>query len=157
MNCNQAREYLLDLAQAEALQREKLPPAAEQHLKSCSACAAELASLRATMSLLDEWQAPEVSPYFDSRLGARLREAAAEQRAGWFAWLRKPALAAALAVLMVMGGLIFRSAPQHSQVAQNTPDKVDTAVNDLKDLDQNLDMYANFDVLDELSTQTENP
>jgi anti-sigma factor RsiW len=157
MNCNQAREYLLDLAQAEGPQGEGLPPEAKEHLNSCSACAAELASLRATMSLLDEWQAPEVSPYFDQRLGARLREAAAQARAGWFAWLRKPALAAALALLMVMGSLIYRSAPEHSQVAQNAPDKVDTAVNDLKDLDQNLDMYANFDVLDELSTQTENP
>ncbi len=157
MNCNQAREYLLDLAQAESLQQASLPPEVEQHLKSCSACAVELASMRATMSLLDEWQAPEVSPYFDSRLGARLREATAEARAGWFAWLRKPALAAALAVLMVMGALIFRSAPEHSQVAQNPAVKVDNALNDVKDLDQNLDMYANFDVLDELSNQTENP
>ncbi len=37
------------------------------------------------MSLLDEWQAPEPSPYFDVRLNARLREeaATAKQPAGW--------------------------------------------------------------------------
>jgi anti-sigma factor RsiW len=157
MNCNQAREYLLDLAQAEG---QALPPEAAQHVNSCTACAGELASLRATMSLLDEWQAPEVSPYFDQRLGVRLREAAAETRVGWLGWLRKPALAAALAVLMVMGALIYRSAPEHSQNAQDNiarQQQHDTVLNDVNDLDRNLDMYANFDVLDELSTQTENP
>ena len=33
------------------------------------------------MALLDEWQVPEPSPYFDVRLHARLREEAAHQSA----------------------------------------------------------------------------
>ena len=40
--------------------------------------------MRATMALLDTWKAPEPSPYFMTRLGARLREerAGAARQAG---------------------------------------------------------------------------
>ena len=60
------------------------------------------------MALLDQWQAPEPSPYFDVRLQARLREEMAKPQAGWLAWFRRPVLAAALTVLMGVGvGLFF--------------------------------------------------
>jgi len=49
------------------------------------------------MALLDEWQAPEPSPVFDTRLQARLREEQSRQPASWWAWIRRPALAGALA------------------------------------------------------------
>ena len=41
----------------------------------------ELASLQQTMGLLDEWQAPEPSPYFATRLQARMREECCRRRA----------------------------------------------------------------------------
>jgi anti-sigma factor RsiW len=79
-----------------------------KHLGSCAGCANELKSMRATMALLDEWQAPEPSPYFDVRLQARLREEMAKPQAGWLQWFRRPVLAAALTVLMGVGvGLFF--------------------------------------------------
>jgi len=161
MKCNEAREHLLDLAQAGGAAGNGSE--AERHFATCSACGAELASMRATMSLLDEWQAPEVSPYFDQRLRARVREAAAEQRSGWVSWLRKPAIAAAFAVLMVLGISLYRSAPWHSgakpnDVVASAQQQRGTAVSDLKDLDQNLDLYANFDTLDDLAdNQEQNP
>ena len=46
-------------------------PSVQEHLQECDACAEEFASLQHTMALLDEWQAPEPSPYFSSRLRAR--------------------------------------------------------------------------------------
>ena len=49
-------------------------PEVKAHLDSCTECAGKLEAFRQTMSLLDEWQAPEPSPYFDVRLRARLRE-----------------------------------------------------------------------------------
>jgi anti-sigma factor RsiW len=162
MNCNEAREHLLDLAPADAMRVTSSP--VEEHVRGCPACATELESLRATMALLEEWQAPEVSPYFDSRLRARVREVAEERGLSWLDWLRRPAIAGALAILMVVGAIVFRSAPQHNGskapqngnsplVAQGTTQQPGTAVTDLKDLDQNLDMYANFDMLDEISSQ----
>ncbi len=54
---------------------ETASPQLQEHLRSCAACARELASFQQTMSVLDEWQAPEPSPYFSSRLRARMREA----------------------------------------------------------------------------------
>src|SRR5688572_29525395 len=101
MKCNQAREYLLDLAEGQS----PVPPEVRQHLASCPGCAAEMQSLKATMSLLDEWKAPEPSPYFDSKLAARLREerAAAAQPRGVMAWLGlrwQQAAAVALAAVM---------------------------------------------------------
>jgi len=63
---------------------------------------------RQTMALLDEWKAPEPSPYFDVRLQARLREEMAKPQAGWLSWFRRPVLAAALTVLLGVGvGLFF--------------------------------------------------
>ena len=68
---------------------------AGEHLRSCSDCAGKLNEVRKTMALLDEWQAPELSPYFDTRLQARLREEKAKEAVprGFLAWIRKPALA----------------------------------------------------------------
>jgi predicted anti-sigma-YlaC factor YlaD len=158
MNCEQMREHLLDLAAGSKPEAET-----DQHLRACAACASQLQEMRQTMSLLDEWQAPEPSPYFDVRLRARMREAAARPR-GWLAWLRKPALAVAMAVLMVAGISLFRSArPLGNSPAAITSGEVKmaaqtgSAVADLQDLDKNHDLFANFDVLDELEPQNVNP
>jgi anti-sigma factor RsiW len=147
LKCNQAREYLLDLAEGQA------PAEVRAHLAGCSACEAEFTSLKATMNLLDEWKAPEPSPYFDQKLAARLREerAAAAQPRGVLAWLglrwQKTAALAAVAVMAFAIGL--------SQFDQNGgPSPVESAaVADLQSLDQNADLYANFELLDELADE----
>jgi len=159
MNCERFREQMLDALQG--------PAAAEleQHVRACSACAQELAALKQTSALLDEWPAPEVSPYFDSRLRARLREEAAVP-VGWWARLQRPALAVSLTVLMAVGiGLLIPSAVETDNgLAQNpiqTQPQVKThtgsAVADLQTLDQNQDLYATFDLLDEIPAQQVNP
>jgi hypothetical protein len=112
--------------------------------------------MRATMALLDEWQAPEPSPYFDTRLQARLREEMAKPQAGWLHWFRRPVLAAALTVLMGVGvGLIFTRGsgiyPSKAPVAEM--EGPGTAVSDLTALEKNHDMYADFEMLDDLDVQ----
>ena len=131
------------------------------HLASCAACAGQLKSMRATMSLLDEWQVPEPSPYFDVRLQARLREEMAKPQAGWLHWFRLPVLAATLTVIMGIGiGVYFAtgSGNQRKDINANiTPPAVSadpgSAVGDLQTLDKNDDMYANFELLDDLDLQ----
>ena len=92
--------------------------AARAHIAACALCAQELASLQATLSLLDTWQAPGVSPYFDQKLAVRLRELQSAPPAGWFEQLRtrlllntgrhfRPALAGALALVLVAAGGSF--------------------------------------------------
>jgi predicted anti-sigma-YlaC factor YlaD len=94
MDCKRAQDLMLEAAGAPGAELE-------EHLGGCAECARKALALRQTMALLDEWQAPEPSPYFDVRLRARVREEAARPPAGWWAWLRKPAAGLATAALVV--------------------------------------------------------
>lgn len=153
MKCNEIQEMMLDVAAgAEAT------PVMTEHLVGCPDCAGKLAGMRQTMALLDEWQAPDPSLYFDTRLAARMREERAKPvRSGWLSWFRAPALAGALAlVLMMAGGIGLYTNHKGRTVAVNTdpvPVAPGTAVGDLQTLDKNEDLYANFDVLDDLQVQ----
>jgi anti-sigma factor RsiW len=155
MKCEEIRERMPDVAAGliQATAEEG------QHLASCAACAEQLQAMRATMALLDEWQAPEPSPYFDVRLQARLREEMAQPQAGWLYWLRRPVLAAALTVLMGVGvGLLFtRSsgiyAPPQEEAGINEVAEPGTAVSDLQALENNNELYSDFELLDDLTVQ----
>jgi anti-sigma factor RsiW len=139
---------------------ELATPAVQEHLASCAACAWEIASLRQTMELLDEWQAPEPSPYFSARLRARMREEHAQQGAGWLAWLRRPAVVTAAAALMAVGvgmleGVHWKNT--HPQdVAKNDLQVAapGAAVRDLQYLDNHADLFSDFDALDDDQTET---
>src|SRR3954465_6683042 len=162
MKCDEIRERMLDVAASLS------EPSAEEshHLASCTACAEQLKSIRSTMSLLDEWQTPEPSPYFDVRLQARLREEISKQQAGWLQWFRRPVLAAALTVVMGVGiGVFFTRTGKYKNVtsarnAANIPTPPGSAVSDLQMLDKNHEMYSDFELLDDLDLQenvTANP
>ncbi|HSB74551.1 MAG TPA: hypothetical protein VLC12_02815 [Terriglobales bacterium] len=158
MNCNGVREFLPDVASGVAAASAET----QAHLRECTQCATQLQNLRRTLAVLEEWQTPEPSPYFDTRLQARLREEMAAPAAGWLGWLRKPALAASLAALLFLGASLFLN----TQSLNNSPSAVTswemnvtaqpgTAVGDLQALDRNHDLYADFDVLDQLDVQPE--
>ena len=129
---------------------------AQEHLRTCSACAAELASFRDTMTLLDDWQAPERSPYFGPRVMARVREeAAASPARGMFGWLRRPLAAVVAAVLIALGVSLLemdRFNQDHNTVATNDGKLLrvssDSAVSDLQYLDKNAEFFSEFDPLD---------
>jgi anti-sigma factor RsiW len=151
MKCNEIRELLPDLAAGLVVAE----PEVNGHLRSCSDCAGTLAEFQKTMALLDEWVAPEPSPYFDTRLHARLREEAAKQPSSWMARLRIPALAMSLAAIVAVGATVFRL--EYKKV-NNHPGPVavvepGTAVGDLQALDQNHDVYSDSDLLDDLQVQ----
>jgi anti-sigma factor RsiW len=162
MKCDEVRELMPDLASG----LMETTPEIGGHLAGCGACAGKLEEFRQTMALLDEWQAPEPSPYFDVRLQARLREEMAKPQAGWVAWFRRPVLAAALTVLIGVGvGLFFTKGSGiynrvDETVAVVEPQEPGTAVSDLQALEKNHDLYSNFDLLDDMELQhdvTENP
>jgi hypothetical protein len=166
MNCNQLRELLPDLAAG----LDASTPEVEKHIASCAACAAHLGDLQKTMALLDEWQPPGPSPYFDTRLEARLREEMARPAAGLFRWLQRPAWAMSLAAIMFAAALGVIGIGSKSYIKTETiatkppslglPVQPGTAVGDLQALEKNDELYADFDVLDELQVQddvTANP
>jgi predicted anti-sigma-YlaC factor YlaD len=163
MNCNQIRELMPDL-DAATLTPEPQREVAE-HIASCAGCAAHLRDLQKTMALLDEWQAPEPSPYFDTRLQACLREEMARPATRWLSWLRRPAWAMSLAAVVFAGALaIGMSGKSYLFVAEGIPTtppplglpvQPGTAVGDLQALERNDELYADFDVLDDLQVQDE--
>jgi len=157
MTCHDIRESLPDLAAGFG----EVTPDVSEHLQDCGECAAMLNEFRQTMSVLDEWEAPEPSPFFETRLHARLREEMHKQP-GFMQWFRKPALALSFAVLMVASVTLVYTGHESTKPATETAKVIETgsAVADLQALDKNDDLYSDFDVLDDLQVQqdvTANP
>lgn len=153
MKCEEVRERMPDVAAGFS----DATAAESNHLASCTGCAEQFNAMRETMSLLDEWRVPEPSPYFDVRLQARLREEMAKPQASWvLRWFRQPVIAAALTVIIgISVGLFFSQGPRVHNPQPMLADNADpgTAVSDLQTLDKNHDLYANFDLLDDLDLQ----
>jgi anti-sigma factor RsiW len=157
MKCSKIREELMGAVLSGP---ELATPAVQEHLATCEACAAEVASLRQTMELLDEWQAVEPSPYFSARLRARMREDHAQQAVGWLSWLRRPAVLTAAAALLAVGAGMLEGAHLKSSRDLNEARKIEpavttsAAVSDLQYLDNHADLFADFDALDDDQTET---
>jgi len=149
MNCNEIRERMPDVAAGFS----ELTADEGKHLESCGACAEQLHALRSTMAVLDEWQVPEPTPYFDVRLQARLREEIAKPQAGWLHWFRRPVLAAALTVILGVGVGLFVTRGRISDPGPPIAEGPGTAVSDLQALENNHDMYSDFEMLDDLDVQ----
>ena len=147
MNCNHVRENLVELLATGSPAESHADPALVAHIRECSACSQELESLRKTMALLDEWEAPEPSPYFLTRLGAHVKEERerAPVRSGIFSWMRRPAMAVSLAGLLVAGGLVYRLSIQVPDEPTATP------VADMQVLDRNHDVLTSSDIIDEMT------
>jgi hypothetical protein len=152
MNCKDCQSVFLDLL------LEPGSPAhvvARSHIESCAECKQEFKSLEGTFALLDEWKAPEPSPYFDQKLAVRLREEQALAPAGWFERMKsrllfntgrqfRPALAGALALVLVVGGGTFADV---SGFLQHPKPQASAAVQDLQILDKNDEALQTMDQL----------
>ncbi len=142
MQCTEYKEKLFDVVTGDA------EPEVKAHFTSCTECASELESMRKTMAVMDEWQAPQdTSPYFMTRLMARVREEGAKsaEERGWLTWFRRPAFALSLAAVLVAGIALFRPGND-----AGVPQAHTCAVNDLQFLDKNSDVLQNLEVLDDI-------
>ena len=151
MICKDCQSALLDLLLAPAAPAHA---AVLAHVESCSACAQEFKSMESTFALLDTWQAPEPSAYFDQKLAVRLREEQALAPAGWFERMKsrllfntgrqlRPALAGGLALLLLVGG---GTVLDLSNVSHPHP-QVSATVQDLQILDKNDQAIQTMDQL----------
>jgi anti-sigma factor RsiW len=161
MNCRDCQSVLPDL-----LFGSKTPDNEDvrEHIRSCAACREEFASLEATFALLDTWTAPEPSAYFDQKLAVRLREEQAMAPAGWLERMKnrllfntgrefRPALAGALALILLIGGGTIVNFTNSSQ--PNKP-AVSAAVEDLQILDKNEQALQTMDQLLQEDSSTDN-
>jgi anti-sigma factor RsiW len=142
MNCNDVRENLIEM-----VSDGPADPQITAHVSQCSACSEELASMRQTMALMDEWEAPEPSPYFLTRLRAHVKEEREKAPASMFGWLRRPILAASLATVLAAGGVVYRLTAGAPPVEPSPG----TALADIESLDKNHDLILDTDLVNELS------
>ena len=153
MDCKNCRTLLPDLL----LEPSRVPPGTQEHLEACVECRTELAGLRATLALMDAWEAPEPSPYFDARVHARLRAAQTEAPGGLWERLAdtlrfssglgfRPALAGAFVFALLLGGGTAATvwSGHHDAPAVSSP-----TVNDLRIFDNNAQALQQMDLLDE--------
>jgi len=161
-DCTGMESKLADLL----LDPDAAPAKVQAHVAECGRCRNELAELRATMALLDTWEGPEPSPYFLSRLDARMREereaAPANWPASWVARLRasltygpamhvRPLAAMALTVVLLLGGGAYLGMNDWEQSATTAPQAA--VVHDLQTLDNNAQL---LDQLEAMSTTDQN-
>ena len=136
------------------------PAKVQAHVAECSRCQSELEELKATMRLLDTWEAPEPNPYFLTRLGAGMREEREAAPDGWLAGtiarLRaslaygpglhaRPLAAMALTVMLLVGGGTYLGVTDWMQPAQPSPQA--TVVHDLQTLDNNAQVLDQMEAL----------
>lgn len=144
----QIADLLLDPAAA--------APAAREHVAACAECGRELSELKAAMRVMDDWEAPEPTPYFDTRLAARLREEKSNPPASLWERMRarllygsslqfRPIAAGALALLLMIGG---GTAVWVQHGAQPPAPQESAAVHDLQLLDGNSQVYQQLNSLD---------
>jgi len=155
MICRKVRASLPEMLLAPA----SVGAEAREHLKGCAECARELKELQATMAALDAWSAPEVSPWFDGRLEARLREEKTAVPAGWLERLRarmrfgervslRPLAAAALALTIAVGGGVYEGFTAPHPVATPTQ-AASPVIRDLQSLDENQQVFQELNALDQ--------
>jgi len=137
------------------LDPETAPATVKAHVAECDGCRRELDELRATMSAMDAWEAPEPNPYFMTRFQARLNEEKQARPAGFLERLRarlmygsqmhtRPLVAMALTVVLLLGGGTYLDIYWQSPV-QGPKDTA--VVHDLQTLDNNaqlLDQLENI-------------
>jgi hypothetical protein len=153
----------MDLKLANLLLDPEIAPAEVlNHLKGCPSCRRELDELRAAMAALDQWEAPEPSPYFLTRLEARLREERTAEPVGWFAqvWARvtgagtphlRPLAAMAMTFLLLVGGGAYLGVTDWDQPA-DVPQQT-AVVHELQTMDSNAQL---LDQLEALSNNGQN-
>lgn len=141
---------------------EAAPAEVTTHVAACEPCAKELDAMRATMALLDTWEAPEPSPFFMTRFAARLNEERQAAPAGWFERFRarltygpqlhaRPVAAMALTVVLLLGGGTYLGITNWDQTPAAPPQAA--VVHDLQVLDNNAQL---LDQLESLSSADSN-
>lgn len=138
-----------------------VPEAVRVHVASCARCQGELSGLSRTMDVLEDWGAPEPSPFWDARMNARLREEMAQPARGWAGlrerfrtrlWLSNHALRPATAGLAALGLLIAAGggAWLDLTLGQNNPPAVQASntVRDLQSLNENAQVFQQMSALD---------
>lgn len=92
--------------------------AVEKHLEECADCRSFLAFLQDGMQIIEKEKNPEVTPFFYTRLSARLEEKQVYQTQSQWVRLAQPAFFSLILVLGIYGGLRLGSNASFPKVNQ---------------------------------------
>jgi hypothetical protein len=155
MICREVKASLPDLL----LAPKSVPAEVRAHVASCAECGKELKELEATMALMDGWEAPEVSPYFDTRMAVLLREEQQAAPAGWLERMRarflfgnhvsmRPLMAGAMALVVMAGIGTYAGfggfSPQKPPQVQASP-----VIKDLQSMDENAQVFQQLSSMEQ--------
>ena len=131
--------------------------AVEEHLAGCASCRERVQGFSSVMGLLGDWQGIHPSPFFHTRLAARLHAEPAAQSWWQALWEERPArpaarpvFAVALAVVMVVATVVlqYSPAPLDSEQSGATPGvTLASASADDLPLYQDLPLLEDYEVL----------
>jgi hypothetical protein len=163
MNCSQMESLLLDCAAGRLAGADRA--SVEHHLTVCPGCRERAEGFRSVVQVLEDWDTPQISPWFNARLRRRI---AAEEALGWnwrralawtSAWLKQPVTAAAFAAVLMVGSLAVwtsrpatRPAPQIAAKIVVHPDQQKPQVDELLPVVEDFDMLADFEVIQDLKS-----
>lgn len=162
MNCKNLEAVLFDYLDGTLAETARLN--LERHLAGCSGCRERVEGLRSVSQALDRWQAPDVSPWFDQRLQARIRaEESAyapwhERLAAFRSWFR-PGYATALAALVIMSSLaLWVSRPDPTGSAQAIQISAADAqkMEEVTKVVEDFELLSSFEPLGELKSNQAN-
>ena len=152
MNCETFERKLPDLI----LNSDELTDEDREHVSACAACEMEYTSITATLAVMDAWEAPEPSVYFDQKLAVLLREEQRAPRLGFLGRLRdhilfstgrqfRPAVAGALGLVIMLGGGSYVGLQRVGHPVLNH--QISATVTDLQILDKNEPALQQMDQL----------
>src|SRR4051812_20870840 len=161
--CKEMGERVADLL----LDPSAVPENVTTHVAGCVDCQRQLEELRATMSLMDTWEAPEPNPFFMTRFQARLAEERASAPQGWAARLvnrvrarilygpqlhARPLAAMAMTIMLILGGGAYLGVTNWEE--QPAPSPAARVVGDLETLDNNAQL---LDQMEDMTQQPDEP
>lgn len=145
MNCERMENRLIAYLDGRASKPEGLE--VEAHLAACTACRTRADEFRLLWNVLDEVPTEEPSPFFDTRLRARI--AAEPARSSVWSWLvPSPRLVFAISLLLILSIWVSR-VPERLPPPPAASDAEFRMIKDLPVL-EDYDVLANFEALSEL-------
>ena len=164
MNCNDVNAKLADLLLAPDEVNAGVRGQLDEHLARCAECRTQLEELRATMALLDTWEAPEPNPYFLTRLNARLEEERAAVPAGWYERIRarlmygsqvtlRPVAAMVMTVVVLVGGGAYLGLSDLG--TPKAPPVQAAVVQDLQTMDNNAQLLDQLETISDQNDQSD--
>lgn len=116
MNCRELEQHAIAFLDGHLAPSERRT--VEAHLAACASCRERAQGFSSVMGLLGEWPAIQPSPFFQTRLAARLKAEPVAESWWQTLWLDRPSrpaagpvFAVALAVVMIVATVVLQYSP----------------------------------------------